>query len=75
MPESTNDAPIIKLRDLLMAAGNHRNGALRRELYGKVEWVLANWLKGESRSVLRTAAQEYFPLPEEAKKGGETNKS
>jgi len=75
MPESTNDAPIIKLRDLLMAAGNHRNGALRREIYGKVEWVLANWLKGESRSVLRTAAQEYFPLPEEAKKGGETNKS
>lgn len=67
MQESGNDTVIIKLREHLMVSHSEQNAAVRRELYGMVEWVLSTWLKGETQSPLRPVAQEFFPLPEEVK--------
>jgi hypothetical protein len=65
IPESSDDAAIIRLRDQLITVGGVKNPILRRELYAKVERVLTAWLKGENRTVIRPVLQEYFPFPEE----------
>ena len=65
MPETDDDAAIIKLRDQLMTVGATRNHTVQREFYAKVERVLLNWLHGQARTVIRPATRECFPLPEE----------
>jgi hypothetical protein len=65
IPETSEDAGIIRLRDQLITVGGVRNPILRRELYAKVERALMTWLKGESRRVIQPVQREYFPLPEE----------
>ena len=65
-PIGEHDEPILLLFQFLIGAAGSRNNAGRYECYRKTERALAAFLKGERLTRLYVAAEELFPLPEEA---------
>ena len=63
---SGDEGIVVLLRQHLQ---ENRGGSysLRVQRYGKVQRVLAAWLKGENPSRIYPASVEMFPLPEEVK--------
>ena len=61
---SNHESVIVQLRQYLITSRG-TSYCQRAQRYGKVERVLAAWLKGENPSRIYPASFEQYPLPEE----------
>lgn len=65
-PVGEHDEPVLLLFQFLIGTPGSRNSAGRHECYRKTQRALSAFLRGEKLTRLYVAAEELFPLPEEA---------
>lgn len=64
LQDSRDDQPIVKFREALLKMSG-RNSNFQWELYGKTARAIEAHIDGEVLSVVRTPAEDPFPLPDD----------